>query len=54
MAATALIYYGLLLILFCAVGAAVEQYLVWRSRDRYRRLERLVHRNLFRISGGTR
>jgi hypothetical protein len=37
---------GLLLLL------AGERLHAWHRRIEYRRMERLVHRNLFRISGG--
>ena len=46
MTAVALVYFGALLLVFCAFGA----YWDWRLTDRDRRHERMVHRNLQRMS----
>ena len=45
------VFFGAALIGFCAVGACVQKYVEWRERVRYRKLQRLVHRNLTRMGG---
>jgi len=47
MTAVALVYFGALLLVFCAFGA----YWDWRLTNRLRKSDRLVHRNLQRIGG---
>ena len=47
MTAVALVYFGALLLAFCAFGA----YWDWRFEDRLRRSDRIVQRNLHRMSG---
>jgi hypothetical protein len=48
----ALAYFGAALVVLALVGGAVEKYVAWRHRIRYRRLERLVERNMWRATGG--
>jgi len=47
MTAVALVFFGAVLLVFCAVGV----YWDWRLTDRERKHKRMVHRNLQRISG---
>lgn len=48
MTAVALVYFGAILLVLCAVGATWERYAAWRDFDRYRRLSRRAHINLER------
>jgi len=47
MTAVALVYFGALLLAFCAFGV----YWDWRLYNRLSKSDRLVHRNLQRIGG---